>query len=460
MSQNLLPLIASRLVNTPLLLHPDKAAVIYSVLEGRITLDVDATQPVPQPEGNRFIGSRNRQRGGTALVRAHGHTALITITDTLINRGAFINAASGLTSYEGIAAQIREAAGDDEIKNIVLDISSPGGEVGGLFNLAASIRRLAKTKYVAAVVDDMAASAAYALASAADEIVVSPTSVVGSIGVILVHMDRSAEMAAKGQRPTLIYAGQHKADGHPFGPLPESVRADLQQTVMTLYDQLIATVEAGRGKSRLPARKARATEARTFLGQAGIDAGLADRIGTLDDVLAELSRPARATTPRQRRSGMNPASHQDDDPAPEATLSAGTIQAIATETAGAFAAVLDARGLLGKPAAAAPASAPPAALTPEQIIKAERERSAAIRALPEAKGREKLANALADGGATVDQAKAALTVAPMEAAGYVPVAERSRGEPEMGGGAAPAPTGAAIKDMWAKALKTGKYAPA
>jgi ClpP class serine protease len=75
----------------------------------------------------------------------------------------------------------------------------------------------------------MAASAAYGLASAANEIVISPTSIVGSIGVVMLHADRSGELAAQGVKPTLIFAGSHKVDGNPFEPLSDAVRADLQQ---------------------------------------------------------------------------------------------------------------------------------------------------------------------------------------------------------------------------------------
>ena len=72
----------------------------------------------------------------------------------------------------------------------------------------------------------MATSAAYGIAASATDIVVSPTSITGSIGVVLMHLDQSAELAMKGRKPTLIFAGAHKVDGHPFGPLSDNVRAD------------------------------------------------------------------------------------------------------------------------------------------------------------------------------------------------------------------------------------------
>jgi ClpP class serine protease len=136
----------------------------------------------------------------------------------------------------------------------------------------------------------MAASAAYGIASAANEIVVSPTSIVGSIGVVLTHLDRSGELEQKGVRATLIYAGKHKVDGNPFGPLSDTVQADLQTEVMKFYDQFVGLV--ARGRTGITKQAIRATQARTFIGQDGIDQGLADRVASLDDVLSNLSTVA------------------------------------------------------------------------------------------------------------------------------------------------------------------------
>ncbi|OYX97070.1 MAG: hypothetical protein B7Y80_21130, partial [Hyphomicrobium sp. 32-62-53] len=210
---------------------------------------------------------------------------------------------SGLVSYEGLDALLREAEADPEIRAVVLDIDSPGGEATGMFTVAEQVRRLGAQKPVTAFVNDMAASAAYGIASAAHEIVVSPTSIVGSIGVVLTHMDRSAEMAKKGVKATLIYAGAHKVDGHPFGPLSESVQADLQAEVMAFYDQFVGLV--ARGRTGLTEAAIRGTEARTFIGQDAIARGLADRIASLDDVLISLSNQAQAAATQRTGFAMS-----------------------------------------------------------------------------------------------------------------------------------------------------------
>lgn len=312
-----LPLLADRVLNRPLLLDPAKAETIFAVLEGRITLGADNVAPLAEierasPEASRLVGSYRRENRPAGLSRKIGNTAVITVDGSLVNRGAWIGASSGLTSYEGLTAQIEDAAADREIAGILLDINSGGGEATGMFALASTIRAARASKPVIAFVNDVAASAAYGIASAADEVVVSPTSIVGSIGVVMLHLDRSKEVAAKGITPTLIHSGAHKVDGHPFGPLADDVRARLQADADTFYDRFLETVEAGRG-ARTTAQRARQTEARIFIGQASIDAGLADRMATFAEAVAmaggggAASGPSRAAPGAVRQEGGTPA---------------------------------------------------------------------------------------------------------------------------------------------------------
>lgn len=280
--------IASRVLNRPLLLHPTKAEIVLHILHGRLPID-GANVAGLRPDANRFLGSAMGEDGRRRKYAVANGVATIPIVGSLVNRGAWIGAYSGMVSYEGIAAQLRDAAADPEVSAVLLDIDSPGGEATGMFTLADQVRALAAQKPVTAFVNDMAASAAYGIASAATEIVVSPTSVVGSIGVVLTHFDRSGELEQQGVKATLIYAGAHKVDGNPFGPLSDAVQADLQNEVMKFYDQFVGLVARGRGG--MTEEAVRATEARTFIGQDAIDRGLADRIATLDAVLAEFQSP-------------------------------------------------------------------------------------------------------------------------------------------------------------------------
>lgn len=289
--------LADRVLNRPLLLHPDKAAIIMDVIAGRIGLDMAPVDHL-SPEASRFAG----RRMGDRVNPIEDGVAVITIEGSLVNRGAWIGARSGLVSYEGIAAQVAEAASDPAVHSVVLDIDSGGGEAGGVKALSDRIAALARKKRVVAVVNDTAASAAYWIASAASEIVVSETSMVGSLGVVVLHVDRSAELAKKGWSPTLIHAGAHKVDGNSLGPLADQARAELQTVVDDLYGLFCRSVAANRG-GRLTAAAARATEARVFYGQASVAAGLADRVGTFDGVLRSLRKASTGARP-SRGSGV------------------------------------------------------------------------------------------------------------------------------------------------------------
>lgn len=306
--------ISERILNRPLLLHPQKILVIQSVLAGRIGLQ----DPGLSPEASQFTGETidtdgtGKRTGRPMFRRTDAGVAIIDVLGTLVNRGAWIGASSGLTSYEGIQAQIAAVRADPNTHSVILDIASPGGEAVGAFETAAAVRDLAKSKRTVAVVNGMAASAAYAIASGATEIVTTETGVVGSIGVVLLHADYSAALAEDGIKPTLIFAGAHKVDGNPFEPLTDAVKTDLQAEVNAFYEKFLATVEAGRG-SRTSRATARATEARTFIGDAAVKAGLADRVGTFESVLADLSSRKGSLSPshpsQNRTSSMSHTAH-------------------------------------------------------------------------------------------------------------------------------------------------------
>jgi signal peptide peptidase SppA len=405
--------LSERLLNTPLLIHPAKAQIILGVLSGRIGLDAglfNDEEGGEGPEASRFVGSTRRADGSASLSRTVEGVAIIPVLDTLVNRGAWLDSRSGLTSYEGIAAQLRAAGQDPEVRSVLLDISSPGGEAAGMAGLADLIRSVRQTRPVTAFVNDMAASAAYGLASAASEIVISPTSIVGSIGVVMLHADRSGELAAQGVKPTLIFAGSHKVDGNPFEPLSDAVRADLQASVDAHYRQFLDTVAAGRGR-RLTADMARATEARTFIGSEAITLGLADRIASFDEVLASLSQTSRPSGRNARKGGI---SMSTDEIVPAVEAATEPMREVARLEA--------------------PAPQPVARLE-EAVVAARVEERARIRAIVNgeaAQGREKQALMLATETALcVAEAEKVLAASPKETR-IDALAQRAAAGPEFG----------------------------
>ena len=267
-----LPHLASRLYGTPLLLARAKLDVILSVLGERVNWpesDLAAPLVPKRPTIDAPVG-----------------IAVIPVVGSLVRRTVGLDPASGFTSYAEIAGMVDAAIADPSVEGIVLDIDSPGGEAGGVFELGERIRAADASKPVWAVAADSAFSAAYAIGCAASRLLVSRTGGVGSIGVIAMHVDQTARDAQQGYRYTPITAGDHKNDFSPHEKLGPEAHARLQAEVDRLYSMFVDHVAAMR---RLDADAVRATEAGIYFGMDAVTAGLADAVGSLDAVLAEFS---------------------------------------------------------------------------------------------------------------------------------------------------------------------------
>jgi signal peptide peptidase SppA len=273
-----LPYLASRLYGTPLLIARPKLEVILGVVARKMAGDTLATPPPANVDGG--------MTGGLQILEG---IAVLPVLGTLVRRSSYIGAASGLTSYHDIEAMAEQAFADPQVRAVFLEIDSSGGEAGGVFDLAQRLRQLAQTsgKPLWAIADEAALSAAYAIACAADRLWLTRTAEVGSIGVVAVHVDESVADAKAGMSYTFLHAGAHKVDGHPHAPLPAPVAADIQADIEQLHEQFISLVA---GFRRLTVDAIRDTEARVYRGEAALQAGLVDQIGTRSEVLAALQR--------------------------------------------------------------------------------------------------------------------------------------------------------------------------
>lgn len=270
--------LASRLYGAPLLIARPKLDIILSVLGPRIGLpEVSAALP-PVPARAPVQAGQH----GIAVIPVHG---------TLVRRTIGLEAASGLMSYADIAARIDAAIADPQVQGILLDMDSPGGEAGGVFELAERIRSASAIKPVWAHANDAAYSAAYAIASAASRLTLSQTAGVGSIGVIALHVDQSVRDAKDGLHYTAIFAGHHKNDFSPHEPLSPQAATSLQTEVNRLYELFVTQVASMRS---MDVEAVRATEAGLYFGDEAIAAGLADAIGSFDKVLAEFGESLSA----------------------------------------------------------------------------------------------------------------------------------------------------------------------
>lgn len=221
--------------------------------------------------------------------QAIGRTGVevIPVSGILVSRGAHLDACEVMTSYEDLRRQLRTAVADPMVERIVLDIDSPGGSAVGAFELASEIRAMAQQKPITGLVNFMAYSGGYLLASACSEVVMSQTSGVGSIGVIAKHLDRSKLEENAGVKVTTVYAGAHKNDMSPHEPLTEQSLKFLNDLVQESYQMFVGAVAEYRG---LSIEQVKGTEAALYQGRAGITAGLADRLQSPQDTVDQLSR--------------------------------------------------------------------------------------------------------------------------------------------------------------------------
>ncbi|GHC36489.1 serine peptidase [Gemmobacter nanjingensis] len=333
--------IAQRVFNTPLMVDPAKALAFLTGLGPRIAgreISVDGLEVTAEDQASATVPARaslfgddltarQTRNGGQPFAVVDG-IAVIEIAGTLVHRGAWIGQSSGLTSYEGIAAQLQAAVTDPVIRGIALDIDSFGGEVAGAFDLADRIRAARQVKPVQAFVADHALSAAYALASQADRIILPRTGAVGSIGVVAMHSDMSGALDQKGIAVTLIHAGARKVDANLYQPLPEAVRARIAGELEDLRQLFAETVAEGRGR-RLDTLQALSTEAAVFRGEAAVFAGLADEVADPVTAFRAFAAAPRGTiTPKGKGPMMTtapedhaqPAATTPPEPAPPAAI--------------------------------------------------------------------------------------------------------------------------------------------
>jgi signal peptide peptidase SppA len=226
--------------------------------------------------------------------------ALISVSGPLTPRGSWYG-----SSLAGIAAQVARAAADPDIAGIVLDVDSPGGTVAGTAEAAAAVADAASKKPVIACVNTLAASAAYWIASQASEIVMTPSADVGSIGAMVMHVDYSKALEDSGITVTMIRSEQSpkKNEAHPFGPLSDEARANLQSRVNDAGAEFIRAVASGRRVTQAKVKE-EFGQGRMFGARDAVARGMADRVATFDQVVSGMVAKMPQRQVARRRSAL------------------------------------------------------------------------------------------------------------------------------------------------------------
>ncbi|MBQ0381761.1 S49 family peptidase [Escherichia coli] len=392
MRRNLSHIIAAAF-NEPLLLEPAYARVFFCALGreiGAASLSVPQQQvqldaPGMLAETDEYMAGGKRP---ARVYRVVNGIAVLPVTGTLVHRLGGMRPFSGMTGYDGIVACLQQAMADSQVRGVLLDIDSPGGQAAGAFDCADMIYRLRQQKPVWALCNDTACSAAMLLASACSRRLVTQTSRIGSIGVMMSHVSYAGHLAQVGVDITLIYAGAHKVDGNQFEALPAEVRQDMQQRIDAAHRMFAEKVAMYTG---LSVDAVTGTEAAVFEGQSGIEAGLADELINASDAISVMATALNSNV----RGGTMPQLTATEAAVQENQRVMGILtcqeakgrEQLATMLAGQQGmSVEQARAIL-------------AAAAPQQPVASAQSEADRIMACEEANGREQLAAApLADAG--------------------------------------------------------------
>ena len=257
--------IAEKLFNEPWAIEKEWLKKIIAIADREV--DIEALEArIGQPlEYTREATYRDR-------------TAIIPIDGPIFPKANLFSSISGATSLDVIAQDFQAAIDNDDIDNIVLKIDSPGGSVVGVDEMHSLIAN--SPKKVISHVTGMAASAAYWFASASDEISISPVSMVGSIGVVHVHHT--------GEDDNTIEFVSSVSPRKRLDPETDEGKTAIMDEVNDIAEVFVSNVAEGRNTSPEDVKQ-NFGKGGMLIGQAALDAGMVDRVGTFEELMASLS---------------------------------------------------------------------------------------------------------------------------------------------------------------------------
>ena len=248
-------------------------------------MDWDAALRIPGMEEKTTPDTDN-------MYELHGDVALIRISGTLTPEESFFSrlfGGPGIRSYAGIRQAVAAADNDPRVKKKVLSFRSPGGTVSGAFETVHFLAQSADKKPMFAYADGQMTSAALLLALPAKQISAPKTAQIGSIGVLLTHINEEKLNERIGITVTYLTAGKYKALGNPDEPLSDEAKAYFQDRLDKTYAFFVDEVAARRRLS--PEQAYAASDGQIFLAEQARDAGLVDVIvNDFDEFLQTLTK--------------------------------------------------------------------------------------------------------------------------------------------------------------------------
>lgn len=329
------PLLAS-LQARPILVAEDSAATLESFLNQAIQTQTQIDTRMSTEDMQMKDDYWPDPESWLAAYRPYqvSDSGLLTIPVRGVLLNAFTYASPWATGYQYVRRAFDRGIADPQVKGIAMVYDSPGGDVRGCFDLTDHMYENRGEKPVRAYANEHAFSAAYALASAADEITLPRTGGVGSIGVMTMHIDQSQMLENMGLKITLVQFGKYKTEGHSSQPLSEEALGRIQERINATGEIFVAAVARNRG---IKPKAVRATEALCYGADEATSNGLADTVGSIDDEIAafaaELSKEDYQMTKKTGTDAANtsPTGEEDSQVQYDTGFAAGVVQGAADQ---------------------------------------------------------------------------------------------------------------------------------
>lgn len=291
--------VASRLFNAPLMLRPEKAEMLCAALVDRLgiakldTIDGTSLGAAQLRQKAMDWGYDYTPKTARDMYEVEDRVARICIDGTLVHKLGGVEPSSGMVGYDQILRIVDDALGNKAVGAVLLDIDSPGGEVAGCFDFARKLRTMGAKgsgKPIVAFANEMACSAAYAIASSCDAVMTTETGITGSIGVYTLMVDMTKGLQKGGIEVKMIRAGERKARGGPYEKADAETISKLQAWVNDTWTIFANHVAAGRPIS---AEAVLALEGQWFTGAEALDLGLVDAVDSPEAIFEAVAKLAR-----------------------------------------------------------------------------------------------------------------------------------------------------------------------
>lgn len=241
------------------------------------------------------------------LLSVQGNVGVITVSGSLINGNAGFLSYFGVVGYGDIRDALVAAMMHKDVQSILLNIDSGGGSVSGCQETHDLIARCNTLKPVVSYTGGVQASAALWIGVASSYSFTAPTAMTGSLGVMMVHAERSKALADAGIKVTVIRAGESKALANNYEPLTDKAKADKTAQAQALYDIFLGSVATDRGMS-VKVAEASFGQGVEFIGKQAVDAGLFDAVGSFEDAYMKAADMGTAMMKKKPAGTMKKAS--------------------------------------------------------------------------------------------------------------------------------------------------------